>query len=319
MSSYNQYDCEYCGGPHNGRNCPGCNMVESGNGFVYDQNPYSYHGTNDFFNQPSQYPMKTYSYEFCGGSPHLGYDCQIGNTLVYDQGPCYNQDFGYDQPPYYSSSQPQQFDCCEVHGGPHYGSDCQTVKEMLGLRNSSHDPPVELYDLEGSDEGDMEIDSLIKEPLDTLLIGMRESEVTSDSNLECDMHVNTLLPTTYDINSPLGEHVVEFLIENEDIADLPRHLVKQLISHLVKNQSSTKRMSRDEHGTGPSGGKTRVMETPSFGFHHMPSPRPAAYSPKEVMYRYYHPHLTSGDGFDTEIKKIPSDKSKVHIEVLSVL
>ncbi|GJV22945.1 hypothetical protein Tco_1375640 [Tanacetum coccineum] len=41
-----------------------------------------------------------------------------------------------------------------------------------------------------------------------------------------------------------------------------------------------------------SGGKTGVMETYSLGFHHMPSPRPAAYSPKEVMYRYYHPHLT---------------------------
>ncbi|GKA83781.1 hypothetical protein Tco_0805376 [Tanacetum coccineum] len=44
--------------------------------------------------------------------------------------------------------------------------------------------------------------------------------------------------------------------------------------------------------------ETRVMETPSFGFHHMPSPRPAAYSPTEVMYRFYHPHLTLGDGFD---------------------
>nr|GEV08056.1 hypothetical protein [Tanacetum cinerariifolium] len=33
-----------------------------------------------------------------------------------------------------------------------------------------------------------------------------------------------------------------------------------------------------------SGGKTSVMETPSFSSHHMPSPRPAAYSPKE---RYY--------------------------------
>ncbi|GKB33719.1 hypothetical protein Tco_0873120 [Tanacetum coccineum] len=31
-----------------------------------------------------------------------------------------------------------------------------------------------------------------------------------------------------------------------------------------------------------SGGTMRVMETPSFGFHHMASPRPAAYSPKEV-------------------------------------
>ncbi|GKE90711.1 hypothetical protein Tco_1571806, partial [Tanacetum coccineum] len=49
-----------------------------------------------------------------------------------------------------------------------------------------------------------------------------------------------------------------------------------------------------------SGGKTRVMETPSLGFHHMPSPRPAAYSPKKVMYHFYHPHHTSGDGFDHE-------------------
>ncbi|GJV51572.1 hypothetical protein Tco_1447313 [Tanacetum coccineum] len=32
-----------------------------------------------------------------------------------------------------------------------------------------------------------------------------------------------------------------------------------------------------------SGEKTRVMETPSFGFHHMSSPRPAAYSPTERL------------------------------------
>nr|GEY18670.1 hypothetical protein [Tanacetum cinerariifolium] len=51
-----------------------------------------------------------------------------------------------------------------------------------------------------------------------------------------------------------------------------------------------------------SGEETRVMEIPSFGFHHMPLPRPTAYSPKEVMYRFYHPHLTSGDGYDPESK-----------------
>ncbi|GKB85767.1 hypothetical protein Tco_0958039 [Tanacetum coccineum] len=82
----------------------------------------------------------------------------------------------------------------------------------------------------------MEIDSLTEEPLDTLLMGYedsstnparefdkfikssiddlflisRESEVTSNSNLEYDMPVNTPLPTTdvreenFDINSPLG-------------------------------------------------------------------------------------------------------------------
>ncbi|GJX54438.1 hypothetical protein Tco_0282807, partial [Tanacetum coccineum] len=94
-----------------------------------------------------------------------------------------------------------------------------------------------------------ETDKFIKSSVDDLVSIPRESEVTLDSNLECDMPVNTPLPTTdvkgkkIDINSPLGEHVVDFLIENEDIADLPRHLVKQLLSHLVKNPSSTKRMS----------------------------------------------------------------------------
>nr|GEX10509.1 NAC domain-containing protein [Tanacetum cinerariifolium] len=145
---------------------------------------------------------------------------------------------------------------------------------MLHLRNSNQDPLINLYDLEGSYEGDMEIDSLTKELVDTLLMGdgdsstnptketnkfinssvddlvpiPKESEVTSDSNLECDMPVNTPLPTTdvreenFDIKSPLGEQVVDFLMENEDVVGLPRHLVKRLFSHLVKNLSSTKRM-----------------------------------------------------------------------------
>nr|GEX44785.1 hypothetical protein [Tanacetum cinerariifolium] len=91
-----------------------------------------------------------------------------------------------------------------------------------------------------SDEGDNKIDSLTKEPSDTLLIGDEvtnttpkreidnfikssvddlvpipmESEVTSVcDDLECNMPVNTPFPTTdvreedFDINSPLGEYV----------------------------------------------------------------------------------------------------------------
>ncbi|GKF12639.1 hypothetical protein Tco_0050565 [Tanacetum coccineum] len=41
----------------------------------------------------------------------------------------------------------------------------------MNLRNSNQDPPVDLYDLKGSDEGDNKISSLTKEPLDTLLMG----------------------------------------------------------------------------------------------------------------------------------------------------
>ncbi|GJS18419.1 hypothetical protein Tco_0412891 [Tanacetum coccineum] len=304
MSSYNRFGCSWCGGSFNGGNCPGYSSVGSENEFVYDPNPYSYNETPNFFNQPPQHQYETYSCELCEVSPHYGFDCQTRNTPVYDQGPCYNQDFSFDQSLYYSLSQPQQFDCCEVCGGPHYSFDCQTrnplvyelnpcnnydfpyfdqpsqftppqplplselnrrelirqiiktqeqfkinqeqfnmdvqnelnsLQEMLHLRNSNQDPPVDLYDLKGSDEGDNEIDSLTKEPLDTLLIGdevistilkrendefikssvndlvpiPRESEVTSDSNSECVMP--TPLPTTdvreedFDINSPLGE------------------------------------------------------------------------------------------------------------------
>ncbi|GJS21249.1 hypothetical protein Tco_0449881 [Tanacetum coccineum] len=93
--------CSCCGGPHNGENY------------------------TNFFNQPPQHRMETYSCEYFGGILHPGFDCQTGNTPVFDQGPCYNQDFGFNQPPFYSSCQPQQFDCYEFCGGPHYSNDCQ--------------------------------------------------------------------------------------------------------------------------------------------------------------------------------------------------
>ncbi|GKB15059.1 hypothetical protein Tco_0848982 [Tanacetum coccineum] len=68
--------------------------------------------------------------EICVG-PHYSYDCQAGNAPVYDQGPCYNQNFSDDQPPFYSLDQQQQFDYCEVCGGPHYSSDCQTKNQLV--------------------------------------------------------------------------------------------------------------------------------------------------------------------------------------------
>ncbi|GJW05757.1 hypothetical protein Tco_1568180 [Tanacetum coccineum] len=152
---------------------------------------------------------------------------------------------------------------------------------MLNFRNSNQDPLVDFYDLKGSDEGNNKTDSLTKEPSDTLLMGdevvsttpardndefikssvddlvliPKESEVTLVcDDLECNMPVNTPLPTTdvreedFNINSPLGEQVVDFLMENMDVADLPRHMVKQLFGLLVKNLSSTKRMTDEPLG-----------------------------------------------------------------------
>ncbi|GKE50737.1 hypothetical protein Tco_1485893, partial [Tanacetum coccineum] len=79
-----------------------------------------------------------------------------------------------------------------------------------------------------------EIDKFIKSSVDDLVPMPRESGVTSDSNYECDMPIP--LPTThvmeeiFDIYSPLGEQLVYFLMENEDVAGLPRHLFEDISS-----------------------------------------------------------------------------------------
>ncbi|GKA05195.1 hypothetical protein Tco_0684315 [Tanacetum coccineum] len=78
-----------------------------------------------------------------------------------------------------------------------------------------------------------ENDEFIKSSVDDLVPILRESEVTSVcDDLECDMPVNTSLPTT----------------DNMDVAGLPRHLVKRLFDLLVKSQSSTKRISDEPLG-----------------------------------------------------------------------
>nr|GFA25297.1 hypothetical protein [Tanacetum cinerariifolium] len=56
----------------------------------------------------------------------------------------------------------------------------------------------------------------------------------------------------FDINLPSGEEVVDFLMENVDVADLPRHLIKQLFSYLLKNLSLTKGMSNEPLGNSDS-------------------------------------------------------------------
>nr|GEX16809.1 hypothetical protein [Tanacetum cinerariifolium] len=177
---------------------------------------------------------------------------------------------------------------------------------------------------------------------DLVLILRESEVTSVYDDLECDMPATTPLPTTdvreenLDINLLLGEHLdtlstgdreIDFNL-SRDIEELERlladnHEFEDIISldpHKstpVNDESSLlvtplldpkqiclREMKRFDHffSLTQSGGKRRVIETPSFGFHHMPSPRPAAYSPKVVMYCCYHPHLTSGDGFDHEPK-----------------
>nr|GEU55952.1 NAC domain-containing protein [Tanacetum cinerariifolium] len=71
-------------------------------------------------------------------------------------------------------------------------------------------------------------------PAYTLLMGDEESEVTSDSDLECDMPATTPLPTTdvkeenLDINLPLGEHLDTLSMGDREIDFDPIRDIKEL-------------------------------------------------------------------------------------------
>ncbi|GKE86460.1 hypothetical protein Tco_1560202 [Tanacetum coccineum] len=93
-----------------------------------------------------------------------------------------------------------------------------------------------------------------------------------------------------DINS-LGPPVSALVIDESSLLVIPLPDPKQICLKEVERFDPFFSLTQLR-------GTKRVMETPSSGFHHMSSHCPAAYSPKEVMYCYYHPHLTSGDGLD---------------------
>ncbi|GJY40100.1 hypothetical protein Tco_0427370 [Tanacetum coccineum] len=104
------------------------------------------------YNQP-QY--ETYSCEFCGNDAHYGYACPFQVPFVYNQDPCFNQNF--DNFPQTSPSFPQQFLCCENCGGPHETFQCQPMNQNFYNSDSSsfdqfqppqysdvHQPPEEI-------------------------------------------------------------------------------------------------------------------------------------------------------------------------------
>ncbi|GKC15470.1 hypothetical protein Tco_1012252 [Tanacetum coccineum] len=136
------------------------------------------------------------------------------------------------------------------------------LQEMLNLRNLNQDPPVDLYDLKGSDKGVNEIDSLTKELSDTFLMGddvistiperkndefikysvdnlvpiPRESELTLGSTyLECSIPIDPPLLCTdvlgdviVDIDLLLGEHLDTLSTGDREIDFNPSRDIEEL-------------------------------------------------------------------------------------------
>ncbi|GJS14058.1 hypothetical protein Tco_0408530 [Tanacetum coccineum] len=166
--------CKFCGkGAHYGYNCPPkvpiisnpeqCNQTinelpqilpnvhptcnyEDENSFIYDSKPHSFNITPSVFNQPPQPQFETYLCELCGNNAHYGYDCSPQFPFVYEQEPCYNQNFNDNYFPQNSQSYSQQYLCCANCGGPHETFQCQPMNEDYCEQNSCYYPNSSSFD-----------------------------------------------------------------------------------------------------------------------------------------------------------------------------
>ncbi|GJW18791.1 hypothetical protein Tco_0026227 [Tanacetum coccineum] len=96
-----------------------------GNSFTYVSTPNYVNDSPNIFNPPPQPQYVPYSCELCGNDAHHGYDCPPQVPFVYNQDPCFNQNFDYF--PQTSPSFPQQYPFCEDCGGPRETFQCQPM------------------------------------------------------------------------------------------------------------------------------------------------------------------------------------------------
>ncbi|GJY50082.1 hypothetical protein Tco_0440038 [Tanacetum coccineum] len=112
---------------------------EAENSFAYVPNPNSFYNSPNFSYPPPQPQFETYLCELCGNNAHYGYDCPPQFPFVYEQEPCYNQNFSDN---YYLQNSPsfsQQYLCCAYCGGPHFDYQCQPINETCYEPNPSYD------------------------------------------------------------------------------------------------------------------------------------------------------------------------------------
>ncbi|GJY51466.1 hypothetical protein Tco_0442313 [Tanacetum coccineum] len=101
--------------------------------------PYSSNNSLSFANHPPQPQYVPYSCELGGNESNYGYDCPLQVPFVYNQDPCFDQNFN-NTFPQTSPSFPQQNLCCENCGGPHATFQCQPMNEDYYEQNSCYDP-----------------------------------------------------------------------------------------------------------------------------------------------------------------------------------
>ncbi|GJX05122.1 hypothetical protein Tco_0191038 [Tanacetum coccineum] len=97
----------------------------------YDTNPNSL----NFSDYPPQPQYETNICELCGNDAHYGYDCPPQVSFVYNQNPCFDQNFDINFP-LTSPNFSQQNLVCENCGGPHATFQCQPMNQNFNYSNS---------------------------------------------------------------------------------------------------------------------------------------------------------------------------------------
>ncbi|GKD07368.1 hypothetical protein Tco_1187053 [Tanacetum coccineum] len=149
--------CKSCGnGAHIGYNCPPkapiisnpeqCNQTinelphsvhPTCNYEDENSKPNSFNDSPSVFTHPPQLQFETYLCELCGNNAHYGYDCPPQFPFVYEQEPCYNQNFNDNYFPQNSQSSFQQYICCQNCGVPHTTFQCQPMNQDFYNSNLS--------------------------------------------------------------------------------------------------------------------------------------------------------------------------------------
>ncbi|GKA87610.1 hypothetical protein Tco_0809374 [Tanacetum coccineum] len=127
--------CCGCEGPLKGGFCSFFASRDE-NSSDYNQNPNSFNESQNFSDYPPQPQYETNICELCGNDAHYDYDCSPQVPFVYNQNPCFDQNFDNNFP-LTSPNFPQQYICCENCGGSHATFQCQPMNQNLSNSNSS--------------------------------------------------------------------------------------------------------------------------------------------------------------------------------------
>ncbi|GJZ65893.1 hypothetical protein Tco_0622589 [Tanacetum coccineum] len=210
--------CKSCGkGAHYGYNCPPkdpiiskpepCNQTineipqtlpsldPSCYSLPHVSKPNFVDNSPNFSYPPPQPQFETYLCELCGNNAHYGYDCSPQFPFVYEQEPCYNQNFNDNYYPQNSPSFSQQYLCCAYCGGPHFDYQCQPINETYYEPNSSYDssgfdqpqPPQDSVDYQGM----LQVLNKMEEKLEEIIRDRRKK--IEDMSIEEMMHEQQLV------------------------------------------------------------------------------------------------------------------------------